>query len=213
MFIYMDMGWDTRFSTRRSMLGYFSYKHEQEEALQLAPSMKSTSFRMQNRIGNKGEQGSYMFRVASGSGGINFDQKCFNWFANEMRRLSIVRYSLSWTLACPCDLRLADMDGRWRFDWPQYFNTNLERMCFYEKIPWFISTQECCYSQSGFLINTEDGRGGQSFLYHPYYYRQHQKFDVDPKKWCCEYSDNCNFFYFVRPLDRCWNYMPLDIGQ
>ena len=82
-----------------------------------------------------------MFRVASGSRGINFDQKCFNWFANEMRRLSIVRYLLGWTLACPCDLRLADMDGRWRFDWSQYYNTNLERMCFYEKTPWLISTQ------------------------------------------------------------------------
>ena len=54
MYIYKDMGWDNRITTRRSMIGYLSYKYTEEESLQLAPSMKSTAFRLHTRIGNKG---------------------------------------------------------------------------------------------------------------------------------------------------------------
>ena len=82
-----------------------------------------------------------MFRVASGSHEINYDQKCYNWFANEMRRWWLVRYYWRWTMVCPCDRRLAMMDGRWRVDWRQYYETNFERMCIYERMPWGQSTQ------------------------------------------------------------------------
>ncbi|KAK2165544.1 hypothetical protein NP493_1362g01015 [Ridgeia piscesae] len=54
MYHYMDMGWDSERTLRRSMIGYFSYKYSQEESLQLAPSMKQTAFRMHNRKGNTG---------------------------------------------------------------------------------------------------------------------------------------------------------------
>ena len=54
MYIYKDMGWDNWFTSRRSMIGYFSYKHSEKESLQLAPSMKPTAFRMDTRIGNTG---------------------------------------------------------------------------------------------------------------------------------------------------------------
>ena len=73
--------------------------------------------------------------------------------------------------------------------------------------------QECCYTRSGSLISTEDGRGGQTFFYHPRYERFHEKYDVLPKQWCCEYSDNCEYFYFVRPMDHCLGYIPIIIGQ
>ena len=54
MYIYEDMGWDNVFTLRRSMIGYFTYKHTKKESLQLAPSMKPTAFRMDTRIGNTG---------------------------------------------------------------------------------------------------------------------------------------------------------------
>ena len=73
--------------------------------------------------------------------------------------------------------------------------------------------QECCYSSYGSLISTEDGRGGQTFFYHPRYAKQHKKADVLPKRWCCELSDNCQLFYHVRPMDKCYGYTPLYIGQ
>jgi len=80
-----------------------------------------------------------MFRVASGKYTINYDYKCRSWYANEMRRISWVRYYWRMTRVCPCDFRLAWMDGRWRFDYGQYYRTR--RLCFYERMPWGISTQ------------------------------------------------------------------------
>ena len=56
MYHYMDMGWDNEITLRRSMIGYFSYKHGDETSLQLAPSMKSTAFRLNTRISNTGVQ-------------------------------------------------------------------------------------------------------------------------------------------------------------
>ena len=74
------------------------------------------------------------------------------------------------------------------------------------------SVQECCYSSSGSLINTEDGRGGQTFFYHPRLSSSHYKYDVLPKHWCCYLTDNCDLFYEVRPMDHCDGYKPLRIG-
>ena len=55
MYIYKELGWDHQYFVRDSMIGYFSYKYTDENALQLAPSGKSTAFRMHERYGNKGE--------------------------------------------------------------------------------------------------------------------------------------------------------------
>ena len=82
-----------------------------------------------------------MFTVASGSHEVNYDQKCLNWFAGEMNWLWELRLFLSWTLPCPCDKRLADMDSRWRFDWRLYYTTNNEKRCYYEHIPWWFASQ------------------------------------------------------------------------
>jgi len=88
-----------------------------------------------------GEQGRYMFRVASGSHEVNYDQKCYNWHAAEMRRWRLVLFYWRWTRPCPCDKRLAWMDGRWRADYIQYYNTRGEKMCYYERIPRWQSAQ------------------------------------------------------------------------
>ncbi|KAI0233186.1 Mucin-like protein [Lamellibrachia satsuma] len=207
MYIYKDMGWDNEYKIRRSVIGYFSYKYKHQEALQLAASMKSTAFRLNTKIGNTGERGRYMFRVASGRHEINYDQKCYNWFANEMRRKWLLDYFRSWTLICPCDFRLAMIDGRWKS-----YKTTLDRQCIYESMPWSLSSQECCYTPSGSLITTEDGRGGQTLLFHPRQWRLHEKYDVLPKQWCCQFTDNCEYFYRVRPMDQCRGYTPLFLG-
>ncbi|KAK2152978.1 hypothetical protein NP493_2378g00005 [Ridgeia piscesae] len=212
MYIYKDMGWDNKFTLRRSMIGHFSYKYDEKKSLQLALSMTQMAFRLNKRIGNTGERGRYLFRVTSGRHVVNYDQKCSNWFANEMKRIWLVRYYWSWTMVCPCDLRLALMDTRWGFDWKQFYETEFERRCIYERMPWKQSTQECCYTPYGALIGTEDGRGGQTFFYHPRYRRLHEKYDVLPKEWCCLFTDNCERFYHVRPIDYCWGYTPLFIG-
>ena len=82
-----------------------------------------------------------MFTVASGRHEVNYDQKCLNWFAGEMNWLWLVRFYLSWTLPCPCDIQLVAMDSRWRFDWSLYYKTDYETRCFYERIPSWYSSQ------------------------------------------------------------------------
>ena len=76
----------------------------------------------------------------------------------------------------------------------------------------FLCKQECCYTRWGSLVNSHDGRGGHTFYFHPRWQKQHFKYDVEPKHWCCDFSDNCELFYSVRPTDYCYGYMPLFIG-
>ena len=52
--IYLDMGWNNEYIERRSMIGYVSLKSMEEKSLHLAPSMKSTAFRLHSRFGNTG---------------------------------------------------------------------------------------------------------------------------------------------------------------
>ena len=44
------------------MIGYFAFKHDTPISLQLAPSMKTTAFRLHARTGNTGECDSYLGR-------------------------------------------------------------------------------------------------------------------------------------------------------
>ena len=82
-----------------------------------------------------------MFRVAAGTHQVNYAQKCRKWFAREMERKETLRSSRGLMLPCPCDLRLAMMDRRWRFDGRQSQETGNDRRCIYERIPWTQSTR------------------------------------------------------------------------
>ena len=89
-----------------------------------------------------GETGKYVFRLSPESTLVNYDQKCYDWYAGEMKRNWLVQFYWSWTLVCPCDRRLAKQDTRWR---PYLKQLNEEkssdRDCFYEKMPLAQSTQ------------------------------------------------------------------------
>ncbi|KAI0225835.1 Mucin-like protein [Lamellibrachia satsuma] len=212
MYVYKDMGWDHQYNVRNSMIGHLSLNQKDEKSLQLAPSMKSTAFLLDKQTGNTGKLGHYLFTVASGSQEINYDQVCYNWMRDELKRILTVRSYWRLTLTCPCDFRLAKADGRWKFDLKQFNATDGQRQCIYERMPRGLSTQECCYTSSGSLISSVNGHGGQLFFYHPRWQRLHEKADVMPKKWCCHLSDNCEYFYRIRPMDRCLGYTPLTIG-
>ena len=88
-----------------------------------------------------GKLGHYFFTVASGSKEINYDQMCYNWMRDELKRISTVRSYWRLTLTCPCDFRLAMADGRWKFDVKQFNATEGQRQCIYQRIPWGFSTQ------------------------------------------------------------------------
>ena len=88
-----------------------------------------------------GKDGHYLFTVATGSQEVNYDQMCYNWMRNEWDRISTVRSYWRRTLTCPCDLRLAKADGRWKFDRKQFNATDGQRQCIYERMPRGFSTQ------------------------------------------------------------------------
>ena len=82
-----------------------------------------------------------MFRVAPGTHHVNYAQKCRKWFARELERKETLRSYWGLMLPCPCDLRLAMMDRRWRFDERPSHETGNDRRCVYERIPWTQSTR------------------------------------------------------------------------
>ena len=88
-----------------------------------------------------GKTGYYFFTVATGSHEVNYDQMCYNWMRDELDRISTLRSYWRRTLICPCDLRLAMADGRWKFDRKQFKLTGGQRRCIYERMPRGFSTQ------------------------------------------------------------------------
>ncbi|KAI0230808.1 hypothetical protein LSAT2_018833 [Lamellibrachia satsuma] len=151
--------------------------------------------------------GKFYFSVSAGDSSPNYDLKCRNWFWEQRSYWWLVVWGWAYTRVCPCDQRRVLTDRRWKFDINEFRNSNGERECFFERRPWWISTQQCCY-EYGSLIGRRDGTGGQTFFLHPRYGRAHVDADVKPKDWCCDKSDNCDIFYEARPLDTCWGYVP-----
>jgi len=73
--------------------------------------------------------------------------------------------------------------------------------------------QYCCYNHAGSLITAQDGSGGQMYLYHPRRNdTEHQARDIQPKRWCCKDSDNCDKFYALRPMSNCSGYVTPTLG-
>ena len=64
------------------------------------------------------------------------------------------------------------------------------------------------------LVIRKDGTAGHMFAYHPKLFeKMHEEFDMEPKKWCCNYTDNCHIYIDARPIDNCNNYVAPSIGE
>ena len=55
IFSYEKTGWDTEFTTRGSMIGYYVIQNGVEQSQELSVSGKPVSFRMAALMGNTGE--------------------------------------------------------------------------------------------------------------------------------------------------------------
>ncbi|KAK2167507.1 hypothetical protein NP493_1273g01022 [Ridgeia piscesae] len=207
MFLYEKTGWDRYWMVRDSQIGFYVTRKYKEDSRALAQSGKSSAFEMAEIVGNTGKMGKFYFSVSAGDSSINYDLKCRNWFWQQQSYWWYVVLGWMYTRVCPCDQRRVVSDRRWKFDVKEYFSSNGERVCYYERRPYWISTQQCCY-EYGSLIGRRDGTGGQTFFLHPHYGQSHINADVKPKDWCCDKSDNCDIFYEARPLDTCWGYVP-----
>ncbi|KAK2167442.1 hypothetical protein NP493_1275g00055 [Ridgeia piscesae] len=207
MFLYEKTGWDRYWMVRDSQIGFYVTQRNREDSRALAQSGKSSAFEMAESVGNTGKVGKFYFGVSAGDSSPNPDLLCRNWFWQQRSYWWQVVWGWMYTRVCPCDQRRVITDRRWKFDVNEYFSSRGERICFYERRPYWISTQQCCY-EYGSLIGRRDGTGGQTFFLHPRYGQSHINADVKPKEWCCDQSDNCDIFYEARPLDTCWGYVP-----
>ena len=61
----------------------------------------------------------------------------------------MVVWGWAYTRVCPCDQRRVFTDRRWKFDFDEYMNSYGERICYYERRPWWISTQVWCFLYVG----------------------------------------------------------------
>ena len=77
-----------------------------------------------------------------------------------------------------------------------------------------LSFQHCCYASNEQLITVPSYQAGSALLYNPRRYSdQYRRYDHEPKQWCCLYSNNCHYYYRVRPLDHCFEYRFPPFGQ
>ena len=88
-----------------------------------------------------GKMGKFYFSVSAGDSSINYDLKCRNWFWQQQSYWWYVVLGWMYTRVCPCDQRRVVSDRRWKFDVKEYFSSNGERVCYYERRPYWISTQ------------------------------------------------------------------------
>ena len=79
--------------------------------------------------------------MSAGDTRPNYDLKCRNWFWQQRSYWWQVVWGWMYTKVCPCDQRRVITDRRWRFDMKEYIYSNGERMCYYERRPYWISTQ------------------------------------------------------------------------
>ncbi|KAI0221528.1 Mucin-like protein [Lamellibrachia satsuma] len=211
MFSYEKTGWDTAFTTRDCMIGYYVTQYGNTNSEAVGVSRKPISFRMAALEGNTGLTGRYLHRVASGKITVNYEEKCKVWYYSQNQ--ADVFLQMITTLPCPCDRRLARYDRRWKKDRnPSYSGSSMA--CYYQRnLRVTRATQYCCYDEWGSLIVSEDGAAGHMFAYHPNFFKNmHKKYDLEPKTWCCSYTDNCFLYLAARPVDYCWNYVAPFIG-
>lgn len=81
---------------------------------------------------------------------------------------------------------------------------------------YLIKLQECCYSLSSVSLELSAHKGGHLFLYHPLLRRVsglHQIYDKQPLEHCCVRSDLCHLYIQLRPVDRCFRFVPPRIGK
>ena len=94
-----------------------------------------------------GKTGEYMFRVASGNGGVvNYENKCTTWYAEEKKRIQVIKRAWLYIDICPCDVRKVVFDKRWRMDAQLFTESNRKQLCYNQRFPRYQSSSVCIHS-------------------------------------------------------------------
>ena len=168
----------------------------------------SQLLKLDSVVGNTGSNGQWLFKISSLNKLEHNEYKCNQWI-NSQETLSD-----NWANGlpvCPCTIYQARND--WRFS---FVSSSNEHCAIF--VP--TSTQhglECCYNGTdGALVvgggSTQD-RSRYHYYHSLYYPSEHIENDVDPYRYCCIETQNCQLFYKYRPQSDCSKYEAPQSGE
>ncbi|CAL1534931.1 unnamed protein product, partial [Lymnaea stagnalis] len=160
-------------------------------------------------IGNTGEVGKWFYKIGEKE---NFQMKCQNWYLNNVGDYYTYQTLMWWNSIiprCPCNEFSALISGLWI--------PSFEESACYDSFPGYgVFGRRCCYRASGNFENRMP-LAGSFHAASPFRSRiLHESYDTLPKKWCCELSDLCHLYYFVRPAPACvnnWFFFAFSFGE
>ncbi|XP_078083099.1 sushi domain-containing protein 2 isoform X2 [Mustelus asterias] len=157
-------------------------------------------------------------------------KKCLDWKKTE----ETLPNFLQEIAPCPCTLAQSRADtGRFHTDYG--CDIEKESVCTYhpgaihcvraiQASPQFGAGQQCCYDAKGRQILTGDSIGGSTpdrghDWGSPPYMKppripgfSHGLYDVISFYYCCLWSDNCQYYFQLRPSSGCMAYRPPKVG-
>ncbi|KAI0239408.1 hypothetical protein LSAT2_009862 [Lamellibrachia satsuma] len=198
LFLYESLTWN-----RLSMasIGYISPTSSGAPIVYTHPDTeKSTANTLDERSGNTGETGRWLYRVTA----VGDEQqkgaeyRCHMWRLRQRDSEAMISLGRLALPVCPCHRATAEKDVR--------FTMKENGKCALSKISSGTGTmaQYCCYHDDGTLRTTHEFSSGSMFLFHPTHYpTKHSEQDDKPKVDCCLLSSVCDLFHEYRPLSTC----------
>ncbi|XP_064597770.1 mucin-like protein, partial [Liolophura sinensis] len=178
-----------------------------------------------------GKAGLWIFQLDDNRAKVSPALKCLNWYEAQTTTDHQQMVELDSLLSpCPCSIREAFFDPRFRFAWWEggYYENNY---CFYTILSprGRTGARKCCYSfrrerrlwtwawgshwgwRYIYFLNTDVVTGGGLVSYNPLSFSQYRKYldnDRAPFENCCLLSGLCRYYRQYRQLDRCEGYRP-----
>lgn len=155
--------------------------------------------------GNTGSAGQWIFELANGNRMGQSERKCHEWI-NDQVGLG------GWTSDmphCPCTALQARND--WKFN---IVEGSSDSDCFILVPSLSEHGLKCCYnSTDGSLLIGSQGDGRYHYYHSLFHPNQHKASDVDPYRYCCLETQNCEQFYKYRPSPDCSSYLAPQTGE
>ncbi|XP_022108947.1 uncharacterized protein LOC110989112 isoform X1 [Acanthaster planci] len=222
------MNWDTAFLPNKNViLGYTCGVSDQSVHVDVPEHLL---FRPGGIVGNSGQRGRWVFQLDSHSKEfVNPRLSCHNWYSRQAPYPIFDVYYPPFADTCPCSLRMAWFDWRFRSTWwhryyiPRgdvwdYFQDS-SVVCYvrFYQAPGTPGPQ-CCYKRStgDLLYDVRNPQVATVFerfpfswiFYTPDVFQQWYEEDVLSRYHCCEKSTLCHLYTEWRPLMTCSHYLP-----
>ncbi|XP_059148171.1 uncharacterized protein LOC131935669 isoform X2 [Physella acuta] len=153
-------------------------------------------------LGNTGKPGIWFFKLGETT---NYNAKCLSWFQSASKEIIEITAQNNDLPACPCNELAAKNSPTWISN----SLSQTEGNC-YDLLPNYGEFgRRCCYRSDGSSsFESRKPLSGSLQRYNAFYYiktksRDHEVNDRDPKRWCCDLSNQCELYYTLRPTKPC----------